>query len=119
MFTWDIRLTQPNQDFLDLAAAHSIEHMLLTFAPRHIPHFVDVRPMGCLTGYHLTTFNFDSYEGMLAGLFKTFGDCLEATEVPHANVQDCGWAANHSLEGAKAIARSALERRDDWQTIFK
>ena len=33
-------------------------------------------------------------------------DVLKATEVPASNEVQCGWAANHTLEGAQQLARS-------------
>ena len=32
-------------------------------------------------------------------------DVLKATEVPASNEVQCGWAANHTLEGAQQLAR--------------
>ncbi|TVP84090.1 MAG: S-ribosylhomocysteine lyase, partial [Alkalicoccus sp.] len=31
----------------------------------------------------------------------------------------CGWAASHSLAGAKEIAAAMLENRSEWEKIFK
>jgi S-ribosylhomocysteine lyase len=31
----------------------------------------------------------------------------------------CGWAANHSLEGAKQLAKEMLEKRNEWSNIFQ
>ena len=48
----------------------------------------------------------------------TLKDVLEADEVPACNEMQCGWAASHSLEGAKHIARGFLSKRDEWADIF-
>jgi len=56
--------------------------------------------MGCQTGFYLTVLNHDDYEEILTVLEKTMKDVLQATEVPASNEVQCGWAANHTLEGA-------------------
>ncbi len=57
--------------------------------------------MGCQTGFYLTVLNHDDYEEILTVLEKTMKDVLQATEVPASNEVQCGWAANHTLEGAQ------------------
>ena len=51
---------------------------------------------------------------MLNIIEKTLNDVLEATEVPACNEVQCGWAASHSLEGAKEIAQAFLDKRNQW-----
>ncbi|NAP00761.1 S-ribosylhomocysteine lyase, partial [Halomonas sp. MG34] len=48
----------------------------------------------------------------------TLHDVIEANEVPACNEVQCGWAANHSLEGAKEIAKEMLAHRNEWQEVF-
>lgn len=84
----------------------------------HCDHVVDLSPMGCQTGFYLSVINHDDYEEILIILEKTLQDVLAATEVPACNEVQCGWAANHSLEGAKNLARKMLEERAQWATIF-
>lgn len=55
---------------------------------------------------------------MLNIIEKTLNDVLEATEVPACNEVQCGWAASHSLEGAKEIAQAFLDKRNQWSDIF-
>jgi S-ribosylhomocysteine lyase len=43
---------------------------------------------------------------------------VNATEVPACNEVQCGWAASHSLEGAKEIARKMLAKKAEWKEIF-
>ena len=43
---------------------------------------------------------------------------LEATEVPACNEVQCGWAASHSLEGAKALAKEFLDKRNQWDDVL-
>lgn len=108
---YDIRFTQPNTEFMAMDALHSIEHLMAENIRNHCDHVVDLSPMGCQTGFYLSVINHDDYEEILIILEKTLQDVLAATEVPACNEVQCGWAANHSLEGAKNLARNMLEER--------
>jgi S-ribosylhomocysteine lyase len=117
VFHWDLRFTQPNREHIEMAAVHSLEHMIATYIQRHLPGFVNFGPMGCQTGFYLTVLNYGDYDGLLDALAETLVDCLEADEVPLANEVQCGWAANHTLEGAQEIARRVLGHRQGWTEI--
>ncbi|RIM76527.1 S-ribosylhomocysteine lyase, partial [Staphylococcus arlettae] len=60
----------------------------------------------------------DNYEDVLNIVEKTLNDVLSATEVPACNEVQCGWAASHSLEGAKTIAQTFLNERHQWHNIY-
>ncbi|MEL4026080.1 S-ribosylhomocysteine lyase [Lysinibacillus endophyticus] len=115
---YDVRFKQPNKEHMKMDALHSIEHLMAENIRNHTDHVVDMSPMGCQTGFYLTMINHDNYEEVLIILEKTLQDVLEATEVPACNEVQCGWAANHSLEGAKELAKEMLEKRNEWSTIF-
>ncbi|HEY4553999.1 MAG TPA: S-ribosylhomocysteine lyase [Bacillaceae bacterium] len=115
---YDIRFCQPNKEHLDMPSLHSLEHMMAEFSRNHSGQIVDISPMGCQTGYYMALINHDDYEDVLAILEKTLRDVLEATEVPACNEVQCGWAASHSLEGAKEIARKMLAKREEWTEVF-
>lgn len=115
---YDVRFKQPNKEHMKMDALHSIEHLMAENIRNHTDHVVDMSPMGCQTGFYLTMINHDNYEEVLTILEKTLQDVLEATEVPACNEVQCGWAANHSLEGAKELAKEMLEKRNEWSTIF-
>ena len=51
-------------------------------------------------------------------LEATLRDILTATEVPAANEIQCGWGANHTLEGAQNAAREFLAVRADWEQVM-
>lgn len=116
---YDIRFKQPNKAHMEMAALHSIEHLMAENIRNHTDKVVDLSPMGCQTGFYLTMINHDNYDDVLNILEKTLEDVLNATEVPACNEVQCGWAANHSLEGAKELAKEILEKRNEWATIFK
>ena len=115
---YDVRFKQPNKEHMEMAALHSIEHLMAENIRNHTDHVVDMSPMGCQTGFYLTMINHDDYEEVLTILENTLQDVLNATEVPACNEVQCGWAANHSLEGAQELAKEILEKRNEWSTIF-
>ncbi len=118
VYKYDIRFCQPNKDHMDMAGLHSIEHLMAENIRNHIDNVLDISPMGCQTGFYLAILNNDSFEDVVEALEKTLQDVVEATEVPACNEVQCGWAANHSLEGAKDIARNMLAGKDEWHIVF-
>lgn len=116
---YDIRFKQPNEEFMEMKGLHSLEHLMAENIRNHTDKVVDLSPMGCQTGFYLSVINHDNYDEILTILENTLEDVLKATEVPACNVVQCGWAANHSLEGAKEIARDMLAKKDEWHIVFK
>lgn len=119
IYKYDLRICQPNEEHMDMPSLHSLEHMMAEFSRNHHDHIVDVSPMGCQTGFYLSLINDDNYDEVLELVEQTLRDVLEATEVPACNEVQCGWAASHSLDGAKEIASAMLARRSDWTNVFK
>jgi S-ribosylhomocysteine lyase len=115
---YDLRFCQPNKEHMEMPGLHSLEHMLAEFIRNHLDCVIDVGPMGCQTGFYLTVLNHNNYEEILAVLEQTLRDVLDATEVPACNEVQCGWAASHSLEGAKKIAGNFLSHRSEWTEVF-
>lgn len=116
---YDIRFKQPNEEFMEMKGLHSLEHLMAENIRNHTDKVVDLSPMGCQTGFYLSVINHDNYDEILTILESTLEDVLKATEVPACNVVQCGWAANHSLEGAKEIAKEMLAKKDEWHIVFK
>ena len=100
---YDIRFKQPNKEHMDMPGLHSLEHL---------------SPMGCQTGFYVSFINHDNYDDVLNIVEATLNDVLNATEVPACNEVQCGWAASHSLEGAKTIAQAFLDKRNEWHDVF-
>ena len=115
---YDIRFKQPNKEHMEMPALHSLEHLMAENIRNHSDYIVDVSPMGCQTGFYLTVINHDNYDEILDVLEKTLNDVLTADEVPACNEVQCGWAASHSLEGAKQLAEEMLAKRSEWTEIF-
>ncbi|MBM7096018.1 MULTISPECIES: S-ribosylhomocysteine lyase [Alteribacter] len=118
IYKYDIRFCQPNKEHMDMPGLHSLEHMMAEFSRNHHGQIVDISPMGCQTGFYLSVINDKSYDAIIDLVEKTLNDVLVADEVPACNEVQCGWAASHSLEGAKEIAELMLSRKDEWTTVF-
>jgi S-ribosylhomocysteine lyase len=114
---YDLRFTQPNKAHLEMPTVHSIEHLFAEKSRNHSDKVVDFSPMGCQTGFYLILAGEWAYDDVLGLVEATLTDILEATEVPAANEVQCGWGANHTLEGAQAAAREFLARRDEWSQV--
>jgi len=118
IYKYDIRFCQPNKEHMDMPGLHSLEHLMAENIRNHIDHVIDLSPMGCQTGFYLSILNNESYDEVLLAIEKTLNDVINATEVPACNPVQCGWAANHSLEGAQAIARKMLAGKSEWRQVF-
>ncbi|MBC1862479.1 S-ribosylhomocysteine lyase [Listeria welshimeri] len=118
IYKYDVRFKQPNKEHMDMPALHSLEHLMAELARNHTDKLVDISPMGCQTGFYVSFINHNDYDDALEILATTLTDVLAATEVPACNEVQCGWAASHSLEGAKALAAEFLAKRDEWKNVF-
>ncbi|WP_163531874.1 S-ribosylhomocysteine lyase [Helicobacter suis] len=114
---YDVRFKQPNKEHMDMPSLHSLEHLVAELIRNHANYIIDWSPMGCQTGFYLTVLNHENYEGILEILEQTMQDVLKAKEVPASNEKQCGWAANHTLEGAQNLAREFLAKRNEWSSI--
>ena len=118
IYKYDLRFCQPNKEHMEMPGLHSIEHLMAENVRNHHDKVVDLSPMGCQTGFYLSVLYDDNYDNIQDVMEKTLNDVLEADEVPACNEVQCGWAASHSLEGAKEIARKMLAGRDQWDKVF-
>lgn len=118
IYKYDLRFKQPNKEYMAMPSLHSLEHMMAEFSRNHHDRIIDIGPMGCQTGFYLAVLNDDDYDNILSVIEKTLEDVLVATEVPACNEVQCGFAASHSLEGAKELAKEMLSKKDDWKEVF-
>lgn len=118
VYKYDLRFCQPNKEHMEMPALHSLEHLMAEKIRNHLSNVLDIGPMGCQTGYYLSVLNNESFDEIIDALEKTLNDVIDATEVPACNEIQCGWAASHSLEGAQAIARNMLAKKDSWPNVF-
>lgn len=114
---YDVRFTQPNKASLEMKTVHSIEHLFAEYSRNHSDKVIDFSPMGCQTGFYLTLHGEPTYDEVLELVEATMRDILTASEVPAANEVQCGWGANHSLEGAQSAVGTFLEHRSEWGTV--
>ena len=114
---YDVRFTQPNRAHLEMPVVHSLEHLFAEHSRNHSTRVIDFSPMGCQTGFYLILQGEWKLDAVLDLVQATLEDVLVATEVPAANEVQCGWGANHTLEGAQAAARTFLAARDEWSTV--
>ena len=117
LIKYDVRFTQPNKSHLEMPVVHSIEHMSAEHMRNHTDKLIDFSQMGCQTGFYALTLGLELQE-FLPILEATLRDILTATEVPAANEIQCGWGANHTLEGAQNAAREFLAARADWEQVM-
>jgi S-ribosylhomocysteine lyase len=105
---FDIRVTQPNKEFMSTGEAHTIEHLAAEYLRDEVPSIIDFSPMGCRTGFYLTAFgDLDEAhiaERMLAVMAKIAARD-SATPIPGAAEKECGNYRDHDLAGARQWAQ--------------
>lgn len=111
--TYDIRLKRPNREpVIDVAAMHSLEHIIATFL-RNDPDWKDEvvywGPMGCLTGFYLILKGNRAPQELYELMLRVFRAVDDAQEVPGAAPVNCGHYLMHNLEMAKWYAKEFAE----------
>ena len=114
---YDVRFCQPNAEHLEMPVVHSLEHLFAEHSRNHSGDVIDFSPMGCQTGFYLILQGQPQPEAVMDLVQVTLEDILTATEVPAANEVQCGWGANHTLEGAQEAARTFLAHRGEWSQV--
>lgn len=109
---FDVRLSQPNEEFIDTASLHTLEHLLAKYLRPQIEGYIDCSPYGCRTGFHLLVWGELSSLDAARALKKALEQTLETSwqEVPGTARKECGNYRDHSLEGAKKWAAKILEQ---------
>ncbi|TDQ38019.1 S-ribosylhomocysteine lyase [Aureibacillus halotolerans] len=118
IYKYDLRFCQPNKEHMEMPSLHSLEHMMAEFVRNHHDEVVDLGPMGCQTGFYFSVLNDSDLDHIGQVIEATLQDVLTATEVPACNEVQCGYAASHSLEGAKVEAQKMLDKRAEWKNVF-
>ena len=106
--TYDVRLKKPNREpVLDVAAMHSLEHLIATFL-RNDPGWKDEviywGPMGCLTGFYLILKGSRPSREIYDLILNAFRSVAEADTVPGTTPENCGYCLMHNLGMAKWYA---------------
>ena len=119
VFSVDLRINQPNTEYLSTTELHSFEHFLLFGFQKYLPqNFISVAPMGCQTGFYLILLNEGNAEKICNIYEKILNDILVATEVPYANIRQCGHYENHNLGLAQDVARKLLDKKSEWRKVL-
>ena len=114
----DLRINQPNVEFLSSTEMHSYEHFLLAGFQKYMPeNFLSIGLMGCQTGFYLVLYNEGHAEKICSVYENILNDVLIAAEVPYANIAQCGNYKNHSIELAQSVARRVLDARSNWRQV--
>jgi len=114
----DLRINKPNVEFLSSTEMHSFEHFLLAGFLKYMPeNFLSVGLMGCQTGFYLVLYNEGNAERICNAYENILQEVLTASEVPYANIEQCGNYKNHSVELAQAVARKVLDARANWRQV--
>lgn len=102
---FDIRICQPNKEFMPTGALHSIEHIVAEYIRDEVEGVIDFSPMGCRTGYYFTVWG-DRDEAFIAEHMVNVFKKVVAWEgpVPAATEKECGNYKDQDLEGAKKFA---------------
>lgn len=116
--TYDIRMKIPNEgDYLDMSAAHTIEHLFATYARNssYGDDIVYVGPMGCRTGFYLLVRDSVTPADAIALVKDSFAFVAAYEgEIPGTQRRECGNYLEHDLAGAKAIAADVCAFMEGW-----
>lgn len=105
---YDIRFTQPNKEFMNTGAIHTLEHLTAEFIRDEMSGVIDFSPMGCRTGFYLTVFGSSTIEEIaqkMMTVLKSVAMWPTDKEIPGVSLSECGNYKDHDLEGAKEWAR--------------
>lgn len=107
---FDIRITQPNKEFMTTGAIHTIEHIVAEYIRDEIEGVIDFSPMGCRTGFYFTVWGDVSEEYIAKHLLVVFRKVIAwEGEIPAANEIQCGNYKDMDLEGAKFFAKKWVD----------
>ena len=107
---FDLRFMQPNKEFMNISAIHTLEHLLAGYMGEVMDGIIDISPMGCRTGFYMIVWNDVSVDRVIETLNYGLKKVIETEEIPAANEVQCGNYRDHSLDGAKEYAKLVLSR---------
>ena len=116
--TYDIRMKIPNGgDYLNMPAAHTIEHLFATYARNSgfSESVVYVGPMGCRTGFYLLLRDSVSYADAIKLVQDSFAFIADYEgEIPGTKRRECGNYLEHDHAGAKGLAKELCAVLEGW-----
>lgn len=107
---FDLRFMQPNAEVMPTSAIHTLEHLLAGYMREKLTGVIDISPMGCRTGFYMTTFGVPDIDVVVAALNYSLEKVLETEVIPAANEKQCGNFVDHSLPLAKKYAKDVLAK---------
>lgn len=108
---FDIRFMQPNEEAMNMAGIHTLEHLLAVYLREEKlgEDIIDLSPMGCRTGFYFTTWGEKTGDDIKTPLVNSLNKVLDTKEIPAANEVQCGNYKEHSLEEAIKYAKKFIE----------
>lgn len=110
---FDVRLVQPNQNSIETAGLHTIEHLLAKLIRQRIDGMIDCSPFGCRTGFHLIMWGKHSsteIAKVIKSSLEEIADGISWEDVPGTTIESCGNYKDHSLFAAKEWAKLILSQ---------
>lgn len=105
---FDIRLIQPNENSMDTAGLHTIEHLLAKLIRQRIDGLIDCSPFGCRTGFHMIMWGKQDpaeIAQVIKASLEEIADGITWEDVPGTTIESCGNYKDHSLHSAKEWAK--------------
>lgn len=112
---YDLRFVKPNTEPMTTSAVHTIEHLIATYMREKVDGIIDISPMGCRTGFYMSIFGVHTEEDIKEALVFGLRRIIGTTEIPGAKEEECGNYKDHSLDGAKEVAKKVLEGFGEWK----
>ncbi len=114
---FDLRFVVPNEEILTEKGIHTFEHLFAGFMRKHLNskkvEIIDISPMGCRTGFYMSLLGTPKEKKVAKAWKKAMKDVLNVKkqkDIPELNKYQCGTYKMHSLEEAKEIAQTVLDR---------
>lgn len=123
---YDVRFTQPNEEFMDPREIHTLEHLLAYGVRDQVEklgydlEIIDISPMGCQTGFYLILKGTPTIEEVITFVRAAMQSVVDAESIPANTRKECGQYTLHSLAGAKNRAQTFLSHSaEDLARVFK
>ncbi len=114
---YDMRFCKPNRDQITEKGIHTLEHLFAGFIREHLDdgsvEIIDCSPMGCRTGFYMSTIGSPQEEKVIEAWKKSMEDIVnfkDQNKIPELNEYQCGTYKMHSLEQAQETAQKVLDR---------
>lgn len=110
---FDIRLTQPNENAMNTAGVHTIEHLLAKLIRQRMEGLIDYSPFDCRTGFHMIVWGNPSsttIAQVIKSSLEEIATAISWEDVPGTTIESCGNYKDHSLHSAKEWAKLILSQ---------